>query len=341
MRRLAGEQLLRVLLAVVADAESLTAGWVLDDGPDAGNAALEVEMTARDDSPTSRTLARWSQARSRFAGFRLPGAALSSSVVASYQIADALPLQQVMAAVRVQACADIDRRASSPENAEAGKQLVGALLEVVHQTLAGGHIENVTSLMLAPEAATLVCASHVADGAKVEESLTRFIEAARRENPEFVNDALRREVDASSGVRFHTLTVDVPNDAENRERIVQALGESPQVVVGIGDQSVYLAAGRDARRFLQQAMSQSTRSTETAVAPMRLSWAARDTLRFVAAMGQTASPERTSRLLQRLSAVTDEDHVNLSVTPTPQGLRLRLECEQGALQVLQAFREKP
>ena len=267
---------------------------------------------------------------------------MSGSFAASFRPDDPSPWEQLITAVRVKASADIDQRESSAERAQAGKQIVADLLDVVQQTLASGQIDEVTSLMLDPQAATLVSARHVSDGSKVEQAITTWVEAARQDHPEFVEDALRQDVDRASGVRFHTLTVDVPHDAQNREKIVQAIGDRLQLVIGVGKQSVYFAAGREARKTLQEAMARSRSATITDTAPVQLSWALHDTVQFFAHAGQGAAKQRASKLLETLESTTnDSDHLTLSIHPREQGLRLRLELEEGAVQVLEAMRRRP
>ena len=296
-----------MLLALVGDAQTLTAGWVVPQGADAGPAAIELEMTVRNDAPTSRALSQWTQAQSRFAGFRLPGAALSGGFAARFRIEQVAWLDPLVAAMRAKAFADIDARQSSAADAEASKQLVAGLLDVVRETLASGQIDEVSSVVLAPHKATLVSARHVSDAAKLEQTLTQFVDAVRREHPEFVQEALQLPQDAAGSVRFYTLTLDVPFDAPNRDKTVQLVGEDLELVVGIGEQCVYLAAGRDAMTTLQEAISHSASTTATSAAsesepqivPLNLSWALRDTIQTIAATGQGKPQERASQVLAR------------------------------------------
>ena len=132
---------------------------------------------------------------------------------------------------------------------------------------------------------------------------------------------------------------------------MQLVGEDLELVVGIGVQCVYLAAGRDAKTTLQEAISHSASTTATSaaarenepqIAPLNLSWALRDTIQVIAATGQGKPQERASQVLAHLeNTATSGDHVNLSARPTQQSVRLRLELEPGALRVLQEMHKTP
>ena len=64
-----------------------------------------------------------------------------------------------------------------------------------------------------------------------------------------------------------------------------------------------------------------------------------DTIQFFADAGQGIHQQRAAKLLERLgSAASHNDRITFSFQPHENGLNLRLELEEGALQVLEAMR---
>lgn len=331
-------QLQQAIVSLVEDVEDLTFGWNLDK--ESGHVALEVEMTASDDSKSARILNQWASAKTRFGGFRLPHAVLSSTFVATCDTGIEAPLDELLTAVRAKAFEDIDlgdatADQAQADQAQAGKALVDGLLGVIKETIASGRVDEATSLVLKPDAATLVAARYVVSGAKVEETLNQLVEAVRKEHPDFVDHSLATDVDELHGVRLHTVTIDVPEDADNRDVAVRMLGQSLEIVVGIGEQSVYVSVGRDAMRTLKEAIERSAAERETAGPPVEVSLALSDVAKLVAEFGKGPGKQRARAALHALESATGgSDRIRLTIEPSQRGVKLRLQADEGALWML-------
>jgi hypothetical protein len=332
-RKILQGHLSQAAVVLAQDAEHLTLGWNLDQP--SGHAALEVEVDVREDSKSASALNQWSSSKTRFGGFRLPHAVFSSTFVATSDSGMEAPLDKLITAVRAKAFDDIDLGETTADQARAGKALVDGFLEIIQETLATGRVDEVTSLALNPDAATLIAARYVADGAKVTKTLQQLVAAVRQEHPDVVDQSLAADVDEVHGVRLHRVTMDVPAEAKNRDVVVRMMGPSLEIVVGIGPQIVCIAAGRDAMPALKEALERSREISQAEGPPLELSVAVRDVAKLVAEFGQGPERDRAERGLRALEAATGgRDRIRLSVEPSARSVKLRLQVDEGVLTML-------
>jgi hypothetical protein len=339
IRKLLAAKLLAGVLTTVEDLDTVTLGWSSDEG--AQRAAIEMALTAKGGTKSAYTLEQFDEVKTSFAGFRLPGAVLTGSVAASCPHADSTDLDELFKAIRVKAFGDVDAREASTKRAEAVKEFLGGLLEVIQETVASGRADGAVSVLLSPGAATLVAGRYVADGRKLEATCDKLVEAARQEDPGLVDTVLKRDVDTLQGVRLHTLSIPVPPDAKNRDKVVQLVGETLQVVVGFGEQSVYLAAGRDAIQTLKKAIEQSAAAGQHPTPPMEVSLALGQLAEFLAEAGQGGQQQRAATLAAALKDAAGKDHVKLVAVPIERGVKLRLELEPGVLKMIESRPKQP
>ena len=120
---------------------------------------------------------------------------------------------------------------------KAGKEIVAEVMEVIQETVASGRPDGAMSLIFRPERATLVAGRYVADGAKLEDAFEKLLEAARQEDPHLMDEVLKKDVEEYKNIRLRTLLIPVPKNVDNRDKVVQLVGNTLEVVVGTGKQS--------------------------------------------------------------------------------------------------------
>ncbi|MHC4399950.1 MAG: hypothetical protein ACYTG0_09745 [Planctomycetota bacterium] len=337
IRKTIGGQFLEVFLAVVRDLESVTLGGSLDNGGQ--GAILELGMTARKGSKTAKALAGLAEAETAFPGFVLPDAILSGHGAGSCPFAKSADLGGLFASLRTAAFEGIDAE-ESEDRAKLGKEIVGGLLDVVQDTLATGRVDGAGSLILRPQSATLVAARYVASGPDLEEVLEKIVRAVREERPDLVDRLLTVNAAEVEGVRLHKLSVPVPRGMKNRDQIVALVGHPAEVVVGIGQQAVYLAAGKNAMETLQKAIRESAAGSSGGLPPMEISVALGELAKFIAETGPGKAQRQASKVLAALEGAAGKDHVKLAAVPVEGGMKLRLEMEQGVLGMIEAMHGK-
>ena len=331
IRKIVLGKLLETATCAVNNIQDVTLGWSLDR--EAGNASLELAVTAPAGSKAAKKLAKLGQAKSEFAGFRLPEAAVSAVCVGECPVAgrDRETLDKVIEIIRAKAFKDIEKKEKDADKAQAGKQLIGGLLEVIGETIAEGRVDGGMAVVV-DDGVTLAAGRHIAAGEKLEETLGQLVKAVRKEHPEFVEKVLKTDVVEHNGVSFHTISLPIPEHADHREKVIEAVGDPLLIIVGIGPETVYVAAGKQAEKVLRTAIVRSEESASEPVPPMQLSVAVGKIAKAVA-VGGKEERERVvaAKIAEALGGGDAKDNVNVSILPIDRGVKLRIEVERGVL----------
>jgi hypothetical protein len=331
-RKVLTQQVLRIAGMAARQLDQVTLGWVLD--AEAGKTHLDLSVTAKTGSDAAGWFGRLEQTTSRFAGFLEPEATLSGNWSIDFGPADAEELAAVIGALRKKAIDDIDRQEKSPEEKELARKLVNNLLDVAQSTLVTGRFDGGMAVRLAPGAVTLASGKYVAGVEKVDATIRELVETLRRYEPAAVEQLVKLNAAEQAGVQFHTLTVPVNDD--NRAAVEQMFGGPVEVVVGLGEESVYAAVGRDALKTLQEYVDRSNPRAAETVAPLEFSLDVGQMAAFAAEFaGSEPERQQARKLAEALAkAEGDADRVTLTAAPIAHGVRLRLDVEDGILKAL-------
>jgi hypothetical protein len=332
-RKIVVESLSQIATAVATDTEEVTVGWALDN--ESGTAYLDLNVAVRAGSDSARRLAEAGHDRSSFAGFRLPDATVTGNWTARLPGIDTDRLGTVMDAIRQKAIEDLEKQAKPARETEAGKDLINGLLDVVQKTLEAGRVDGGMAVMLQPEALTMVTGGFVGDGARLDETLKSLAEAARIDNPAAVEQYVKLDAGEHEGVKLHTVSLPIPPEADNREQAVKLLGETVEVVIGVGERSAFVSAGRNAMETLKQVITLSKEQADAVVPPLRMSVDVGSLTSFVAVAGKTEKERQdAARVAGLLAEVSGGDHVNLVAKTADNTLQVRLEFEEGIIEAL-------
>ena len=202
------------------------------------------------------------------------------------------------------------------------------------ETVNSGRVDGGMALLLKPDAVTLLAGGYVADGAKLTDAVKLIAKVASQEKPA-VAEWIKLDADECRSVHLHTLSIPIPPDARDREKIVSLIGEKLEVAIGIGPQSAYVAAGREPLKALKQVIEQSAADGSQNVPPVELSLAVGTTAKFIAA---AAKREKIRSLAAMLAAALEpaagRDHLKLTAISIPRGVKYRLEVEEGILKLI-------
>lgn len=332
LRKKLTKQMVHWAVAAVNELDQISLGWALDH--EAETVYLDVSATVLPDTPSAKTLAAWGKAKTKFAGFQVPGAAVTYNWLSVLPAGDVAVFAEAIDTIKPKAMAEIDRKAKNDAEARLQKELLGGLLDVAQKTIASGRSDSAVSVMLAPKAVTLVAAGYVADGPTIDKTIKRLAEVARAEHPDFVNQVVKLDADKCQEVNLHTVSIPIPADQPDREKLVKLIGETLEVVVGVGRQSVYVSAGRDAMKTLKEAIKRSSDEAKPGV-PVKLSVALGPIARFVAEVGEVAGQrENAAKAVAALEKMSGADHINLQISPIQRGVRLRLELEPDVVKLI-------
>lgn len=326
-RVVAIKQTLDQIVMLVNEAEDFTLGWMIDHNT--STARLDFELTAQNDTKLAQQLATFKSDKTRFAGFLAPKAAATAIWNRTLTDADVARAKNTLAAVRESLVQELKNQGLGQADLKRATHLADQLFNVLKKNVETKHIEGGLSVLLDPAAATVIAGTTVADDAKLEEILKELI-AEIREGKPATADAIKCTTETYEGIRLHVFTVPTPEP-----RWQPLVGDKLEVIVGIGDHRLLVAAGRDAMKTLKTAIDRSMATNNKDVLPIEISLSAARISRFIAQVAEEedvkAKAEMLAGILQRAG---NEDHVTLSVVSIPQGVRVRLECEQGLLKAL-------
>jgi hypothetical protein len=116
----------------------------------------------------------------------------------------------------------------------------------------------------------------------------------------------------------------------------EVLGDTVSVVVGIGEESAYMAAGPAAEEQLKSAIDESAGRQGEACTPVIAEASVRQFLKMV----QKVAPDDEGKKVVNMivDAFKDvpegKDHLRFTVQPIENGLTVRYEAEEGVLQAI-------
>jgi len=336
LRKRLTEKWFHQIVTAINDVQSMTVGVSLDQKTK--KAFLDMSATMREGSRSAQRLADLDQTKTDFGGFRFPGAAMTAGVAGNFGH-DAEDLDALFKAIRKRAAREIDAKELPEEEAKTAHELVNGMLDVARADVAGGRIDAAMALVLKPGAVTLMAGRHVADAEALEHTLATLVDAVRAKEPEFVAKVLKTDVAEFMGVHFHRVSIEIPHDADDREKVVEQIGETLEVVVGIGEHSAYVAAGRDPMKALKRAIKRSDAVRDRSVPPMAISIATSEVANFMAAVAEEHDRPRIAKAAAILKEAAGKDHLSMVVRPTKRGVALRLQIEEGILKLMASIRE--
>jgi hypothetical protein len=330
VRKIAIEGLRDGLVQVMEEIEQVTIGWALDNTGE--TSYFDVTASARKGTDLAAKFSHMAAAKTNFSGFTVPGAALTASWAGSNTV-DQAKVKTVVDAVRKRAFEEIESQGKPEAEQQRAKNLLGQLLDVVQDTVAAGKADGGMSVLADPNAMTFVAGGFVSDGMKLEQVVKQVVEILKNEAPH-VASMVELDADRCQGVNLHRVTVPIPPDADDRDKVVQMIGESLEVIVGMGGEGIYVAAGRDAMQTLKKAIASSAKQSQGAAAPLEIALALHPIAKLVAAVGKENERADAAKVAAILEAAADADHVKLTVTPIERGARLRFELEEGILRLI-------
>lgn len=317
---------------VASELDQINIGWGLDHK--AGNTYFDLDVTAKPDTKTAEDMALAAQAKTNFADFRMADAA-SLWAIASPISADRQELAaSLIDVIRGQAMSQIEKHAPQGKR-ETAKDIVRNSLDLLTKIVKSGRIDGVMTGLLTPESATGLGAFYVADGELFDKILHGVVKAIEEEHPD-VAQFVRLDAETVQGHKVHIISIPIPEDAKNRETVVKLIGEKLEVVIAVGKENVYLAAGGDARDVgekLKKAAEASAKTGPKPVPPLSICYAAGPIAEVVAEVGKPSERGMAKMAVAELKKTPGKDHVRLTERAIANGVQLRLEVQQGLLQL--------
>jgi hypothetical protein len=323
---------------MINEIDALTLGWAVD--AEQQRTFLDFTYFVKEGSKLAKQLTAYEDTRTNFAGFYQPDAAATVTFSmkgdpSMFEENDLAQFDSMLATMRQQANKSIDENedlADEPEAREALKDAVADLIEAFGSTVKSGQMDGGAALNISEDSLTAVAGVFVKDPAKLEEGLKKLDAAAQKRKDARVSE-VKWNAANHAGVTFHSITVPVPEDQEAPRRM---LGEKADIAVGIGEEAVYLAIGRDNVEAVKKAIDASASERGKKVPPFELAVSLGPILDMAAAK----APDDDQKAI--LGSVADmlrneaqgRDHIRMVGQLVPNGLRYRFEAEEGVLRAM-------
>lgn len=326
------QQALQQITDTIKDLDSILLGLAVDEKT--SSARLDLAVTFVPDSKYAKRLAQSGDLKTDFAGLMDPDAALLATFSGQMDEQQITQARANLAALKANFLAEIDKQGLPPDEAKQARQLAGDLMDALEKTIQTGKLDGGLRLKLGPKNLQLVAALRIAEGAKLEQTVKELIQRIAKDVPP-VAQAVRFDAETHQQVRFHLVSVPTDQlDPHARQVFQQVVGDKLELILGIGQDSLYVSAGRDAAKALKDLIDRSQSASDKSAPPMQLSVSLTPIAQFVAAVGDQQAKQGAEMLLSVLSAATGKDHIKLTVTLIPNGEQARVELEEGILRLI-------
>ncbi len=293
---------------------------------------LDLELTAKPETNLAAQLAATKPGKTDFAGLKIPGAAVTFNVVSSLTDDDVARVKKSLDIVHASTQDKLKDQDLSKEQLDLAADVLNQLFDVAVKTLEMKKTDYGLALVLEPNAVTLAAGSIVADGSKLEDVLKKLLAEAEKNEPEAAK-LFKLNAETYKDVRFHTFSMPTP-DTPN-PKLSTLLGDTIEVVLGIGDTKVFIAAGRDAAKTLKDVIDKSQSEAGKEIPASEVVVSGLKIAKFVSAVADDDMVKgMADKMAGSLEQSGGKDRLIITTTPIANGARVRFELEEGIFKAL-------
>ena len=207
------------------------------------------------------------------------------------------------------------------------KRWLDVVIGVFEKTADNRRYDGGMAVLLDSAGATVVIGGAVADGAKLESVLREIVAEVKSTDPDTAA-LIKLNAVKHEGVRFHRVSVPMPSPG-----LVPYLGETLEIVLGIDDDKLFLAAGTDSTKALKKIISQSKAAAGKEVPPMQMTISAASIAKYVSShVPMIAMVPGADSTIKSLDG--GKDHLVITAKTIYHGIRYRIEIEEGLMKLL-------
>ncbi len=309
--------------SLINDTDEVVAGLRVDEE----NQRLYIDMkfVGTPDSRLAKQCASMASAPpTRFGGFLVDNAAINMQFSGKMMDQDIAQLQTMIDDLKASALKEIRREAEggdmSDAEVEAASRIIGNLVDVVRDSMADGVMDMAAVLTLADESPALALGMKIANGSQLEASVKELAEIARSEDAPL---EFRFDTATENGIRYHEVDILIPESEEEARNI---LGDKVKILLGVGDNVLYAAAGKTGKELLDKCMNGSASGDLPA---MQANLHLLPFLRFAAKFQDAGEMKMIVDVLPDEGA----DRMRMTVRMIENGQLVRMEMEDGILEI--------
>ncbi len=236
--------------------DTLVIGVGLD--PSTKDLFLDFELRGVGGTDLAKKFDALKDAKTDFAGFALPGAALTLLSAGTSDDEDVADAKAMLANFKATANKQLDANDQLGDKRELAKKLLGDILDVVQKTAELKQSDGAVAIVLGKSPAA-IAGARIAEGAKLESTLKELINKLADDAPQ-LKEIVKFDVEKYEGVNFHVAKIPLPNP-----EAAEILGDPVQIVVGINESSLYVGAGKDPIATIKKAIDASKAAPQKAI----------------------------------------------------------------------------
>lgn len=305
---------------IATEADEIMIGLGIDEP--AKHTVLDVSVSAKDGTSLARSMAMQADAKTNFAGFALPEAAVTMSLASKVSPEDIAQVNSALQTYRVQIAKQIDDSPDIPaDKREAIKGLLAPLFEVIGKTIATGRMDGGMTVLLLPKSLSFAGGGVVADGPAVEKLVVQLADLTKD-----LPNAPKLQLNAGTlgEMKLHRLTAPIPNhNPEARD----LFGENLEIIVAVGPKSVIVSGGKNAEALLKNVVQKSSEQREKSITPFQLSVALLPILKFSKSIDENPIVNRMISSLEQ----GGNDRINITSQAGPRSSTMRIEIQEGLI----------
>jgi hypothetical protein len=336
MRAKMFEQAIKQLETLANEIDTVLVGLKFEEP--ANSIKLSFSITAVPDSKTAKKLAA-QESKTNLAGLILPDAVVSLSGASKVDPEDAEQIKGQMAMLKAKLMTELGGQPLPEEQAKVAKQIVGDLFDVLEKSVALPKQDVAFSLKLDANGSVLLAGMQLAEGAKLEATLKTLVDQLAKEDKDAAA-MVKLNAEQHAGARLHVLSIPIAKlgiPEGEKEKAVKTLGDPIQVVLGVSDSHLYIAAGKDATTILKSAIDSSKTQADKATSPMQLVVKAGPIVKFALAVAPDGPPKMIAEgIAKALESSSGKDQIKITATVIPNGSQGEVEVQEGILKLIGA-----
>ena len=304
--------------------DDLLLGWNVNS--QTKTSYVDLELRARPGTKLAGGLAQVASGKSEFCELAMPDAAVTAVAAGVLSDEQAGQLNGLLAILHVYALVQLQSQGLSNAAVQSASRLLNALASALQKAVEQKKLDGGLAIQLDAAGGTLLAGTSLANAGRLEAALQRATEEIPKNDPVAKTIAMAGET--YHGIRLHTISLALP------DRQWRPLGDDRlEAALGIADDKVLIAAGRDALATLKNALDRLKTAGAKEVPPLKITVAVAPVARLLATVGQDPGLKANAALLAGLFH-DGKGCVTLSAHGIPRGVRLRLRGDDKVLRAL-------
>ena len=323
------EILFELLKEILQSNHELTVGFLLDQVHQ--HASLDVIYTAVEGSRLSDRIELNKDVETDIAGFCQSDTAASMIFNARFAEEDITGMEQILGTVHT--LVEAYQEGNTQETVEKAKaplqKSIDKFFDAFQSSLKSGTIEGGMVLDHAAPSLTLVAGFRVTDAQKIRRWLKQLGHANEEQQG---SSGIQWSVSTHEDVSFHTQSFQIP---AHNEQVQRLLGETLDIAVGVGENSVFLAVGKECLEMTKSVIDTSRSNSKKDVPPMELTLSLQQMIEMAVVFADAEDKPLLDRIGNSLANESKgRDRIHVVAEIIPRGVRTRIEVEQGVLRAI-------